>query len=313
MKNKKRILTISLSVFIVVAIVFVVFFGIKSYNNKGKSGSDNQNAKDATMLQLITTPEKYDGEFVRVIGVSSYGFEKCCITLSKEDLKYSIGNSIWIELGENTGFFEELTQYNGEYVIVEGIFDKDDCGHLGQYCGSIKSINRYELWNSYLITHSMITQEKDKTYSYEITDYKGKILDYENNLRPRPERLCVDTDVVGISVQMGTGLSTNYAKFYDLETGEISKIFYYVIDVEDDCVVYADYRDGEHFIIVEDIFDKDQYYREYRLENVSPVVADFVVSGGFNRKGNINITYLSGDDYTETIYTIVMEPKGKAE
>ena len=29
-----------------------------------------------------------------------------------------------------------------------------------------------------------------------------------------------------------------------------------VIDAEDDCVVYADYRDGEHFIIVEDIFDK---------------------------------------------------------
>lgn len=313
MKNKKRILIILLSVFFVLAFIFVVFFGIKSYNNKGKFGSDNQNAKDVTMLQLITAPEKYDGEFVRVIGVSSYDFEKSCITLSKEDLKYNIGNSIWIELGEKVVSSEEFKLYNGEYVIVEGFFDKDDCGHLGQYCGSIKSINRYELWDSYLVTHSMITQEKDKTYSYEITDYKGKILDYENNLRPQPERLCVDTDVVGISVQAGTGLSTNYAKFYDLETGEISKIFYYVIDVEDDCVVYADYRDGEYFIIVEDIFDKEQYYREYRLENVSPVAADFVVSGGFNRKGNINITYLSGDDYTETIYTIVMEPKGKAE
>lgn len=313
MKHKKRILTISLSVFIVLAIIFVVFFGLKSFNNKGRSGSDNQNAKDVTMLQLITAPEKYDGEFVRVIGVSSYDFEKSCITLSKEDSKYSIGNSIWIEFDEKLASSEEFELYNGEYVILEGFFDMDDCGHLGQYCGSIKSINRYELWDSYLVTHSRITQEKDKTYSYEITDYKGKILDYENNLRPQPKRLCVDTDVVGISVQAGTGLSTNYAKFYDLETGEISKIFYYVIDVEDDCVVYADYRDGEHFIIVEDIFDKEQYYREYRLENVSPVAADFVISGGFNRKGNINITYWSGDDYTEAIYTIVMEPKGKAE
>lgn len=313
MKSKKPILIIFLSVFIVLAIVFVVFFGIKSYNNKGMSGSDNQNAKNVTMLQLITTPEKYDGELVRVIGVSSYGFEECSISLSKEDYKYSTGNSIWIELGENKGFFEEFTQYDGEYVLVEGVFDKDDCGHLGAYCGSIKNINRYELWDSYLITHSMITQQANKKYSYEITDYKGKILDYEDNLTREPKRQKVSTDVVGISVQAGTGMSTNYAKFYDLETSEISKTFYYVIDAEDDCVVYADYRDGEHFIIVEDIFDKEQYYREYRLENVSTVAADFVVSGGFNRKGNINITYLSGDDYTETIYTIVMEPKGKAE
>lgn len=320
MKSKKQIITIILSVFITLAVVFAVLFGIKIYQNKlVESGysetpnSANQYAKDVTMIQLIATPEKYDGQLVRVIGVSSYDFEKSCITLSKEDLKYNIGNSIWIELGEKVVSNEEFKLYNGEYVIVEGFFDKDDCGHLGQYCGSIKSINRYELWDSYLVTHSMITQEKDKTYSYEITDYKGKILDYEYNLRPQPERLCVDTDVVGISVQAGTGLSTNYAKFYDLETSKISKIFYHVIDAEDDCVVYADYRDGEHFIIVEDIFDKNQYYKEYKLENVSPVAADFVVGGGFNRKGNINITYLSGDDYTETIYTIVMEPKGKAE
>ena len=62
-----------------------------------------------------------------------------------------------------------------------------------------------------------------------------------------------------------------------------------------------------------DIFDKEQYYKEYKLENVSPVAADFIVKGGFNRKGNINITYLSGDKYTETDYTIVMTPKGKTD
>ena len=58
---------------------------------------------------------------------------------------------------------------------------------------------------------------------------------------------------------------------------------------------------------------KNNTIKEYKLKNVSPVAADFVVNGGFNKKGNINITYLSGDDYTETVYTIVMEPKGKAE
>ena len=50
------------------------------------------------------------------------------------------------------------------------------------------------------------------------------------------------------------------------------------------------------YMVVQDIFDKEQYYQEYKLENVSPVAADFIVDGYFNTKGNVNITYLSGDD-----------------
>lgn len=309
-----------ISLIVVLTVTFAVLIGVKAYKKHlVKSGygdepnSPNQYAQDVTMLQLITTPEKYDGTLVRVIGVGNLETEGDCISLSKEDLKYSIGNSIWIELGEKATPYEQAKRYNGEYVVVEGFFDKDYCGHMDMFRGSVTDISRYELWDSYLITHSMITQEKDKTYSYEITDYKGKILDYEYNLVKQPQRLCVDTDVVGISVQTGTGLSTNYAEFYDLENSRISETFHYVLDAEDDCVVYADFRDGEHLVVVQDIFDKEQYYKEYKLKNVSPVAADFVVNGGFNKKGNINITYLSGDDYTETVYTIVMEPKGKAE
>lgn len=319
MKSKKQIITIILSVFITLAVVFAVLFGIKIYQNKlVESGygetqnSANQYAKDVTMIQLIATPEKYDGQLVRVIGVGNLEFEGNCISLSKEDLKYGVGNSIWIELGEKAISYEEAQKFNGEYVIIEGIFDKNDCGHMDMFCGSIKNISRYDLWDSYLITHSMITQQADKTFSYEITDYKGKILDYEDNLLREPKRQKVSTDVVGICIQAGTGLSTNYAKYYDLENSKISETFHFVLAAEDDYVVCADYRDGEHYIVVQDIFDKEQYYREYKLENVSPVAADFVVDGYFNSKGNVNITYLSGENYTETNYTIVILPKGKA-
>lgn len=320
MKNKKLIITIILSVLITLAVVFAVLFGIKIYQNKlVESGysetpnSANQYAKDVTMIQLIATPEKYDGQLVRVIGVGNLEFEGNCISLSKEDLKYGVGNSIWIELGEKAISYEEAQRYNGEYVIIEGVFDKDDCGHMDMFCGSIKNISRYDLWDSYFITHSMITQQAEKTYSYEITDYKGRILAYEDNLTREPKRQKVSTDVVGISVQTGTGLSANYATYFDLENSKISETFYYVLAAKDDYVVRADYRDGEHYIVVQDIFDKEQYYQEYKLENVSPVAADFVVDGYFNTKGNVNITYLSGDDYTETNYTIVILPKGKAE
>lgn len=320
MKNKKQLLTIIFSVIITLSVIFAIRFGVDLYEKQliksgygEKPNSANQYAKDVTMIQLITTPEKYDGELVRVKGVSSFGFEESAIYLNKEDFKYYIHNSIWIELGERAISYEEAFQYNGEYVIIEGIFDKDDCGHLGMHQGSIKNINRLELWDVNLTTHSSITHNKNNTYSYKVTDYKDRILDYEDNLTREPKRLCVNTDVVGISIQAGTGLSTNYAKFFNLESSKISETFYYVIDAKDDYVVYADYRNGEHIIIVQDIFDKEQYYKEYKLENVSPVTADFIVKGGFNKKGNINITYLSGNEYTETDYTIVMTPKGKTD
>ena len=135
----------------------------------------------------------------------------------------------------------------------------------------------------------MITQQADKTYSYEITDYKGRILDYKDNLTREPKRQIVSTDVVGISVQTGTGLSTNYATYFDLENSKISETFYYVLTAKDGYVVYGDYRDGEHFIVVQDIFDKEQYYKEYKLENVSPVAADFVVEGYFNIRSVISL------------------------
>ena len=110
MKNKKLIITIILSVFITLAVVFAVLSVIKIYQNKlAESGysetpnSANQYAKDVTMIQLIATPEKYDGQLVRVIGVGNLEFEGNCISLSKEDLKYGVGNSIWIDVYQATG------------------------------------------------------------------------------------------------------------------------------------------------------------------------------------------------------------------
>lgn len=106
----------------------------------------NEYATDVSMVQLLATPEKYDGKLVRVIGVGNLEFEGNYISLSKEDHMYGAGNSIWIELGEKAISYDEAKEYNGKYVIVEGFFDKDDRGHFDMFCGSIKDISRYQLW-----------------------------------------------------------------------------------------------------------------------------------------------------------------------
>ena len=320
MKKKKLWITICVCVFVAAILAFAIFWGVKPFQShlaepgyQEAPNSANPYAKDVTIERLITMPEKYDGQLVRVIGIGNIAFEGDCISLSPEDLKNGVGMSIWIELGEKAISYEEAEEFNGEYVVIEGIFDKDYRGHRALYHGSIRNISRYELWNAYLTSHLIITRQADFTYSYEVTSYDGQVLASVDHMPREPHKHYVSPDVIGISIQAGTGLITNYATYFDLENGRVSETFYYVLTAKGDYVVCGDYNDGEPIIIVQNIFDKELYYKEYKLENVSPVASDFALDASFDTDGNINITYLSGDDYTKTNYSIIMPPKTKAE
>ena len=151
-KNQKR-LTVLIIACSIVTVLLLIMIGAQHYEkaliNFGyQEGTNpaNQYAIDVTMVQLLATPEKYDGKLVRVIGVGNLEFEGNYLSLNKEDHAYGSGNSIWIELGDRAISYEEAKEYNGKYVIVEGFFDKDDRGHFDMFCGSIKDINRYQLW-----------------------------------------------------------------------------------------------------------------------------------------------------------------------
>lgn len=109
--------------------------------------SAHKKARNVTMIQLLSNPEKYDGKLVRVIGVGNLEFEGDCIALSREDLKYGAGHKIRIVLGERAIPYAEAQAYNGKYVIVEGIFDMDYFGgHWEAFQGAIKDVSRYQLW-----------------------------------------------------------------------------------------------------------------------------------------------------------------------
>lgn len=311
MKKRKLIVIISIIIIVLaVSSTFGIHLHKRSLIESGygdSPNSANMYAENVTMIELIATPEKYDGKLVRVKGVGNLEFEENCIYLSKEDRKYGTDNCIWIGLGKRATPYEEAIKYNGEYVILEGIFDKDDCGHMNMFCGSIKSISRYELWNVHQTTSVAITQELDKTYSYEITDYNGRVLISDKGLTKQPKREYVSTDVVGISVQTGTGLSTNWAIYCDLENSLVSETFSYVLGTLNNYVIYANYdsESGKHNITVQDIFDRSVYFETYELEDAS-ATADVAVDYAINEDGNVVITYLKGENLTETDITIVM-------
>lgn len=148
-KMKRKIML----VFVGFALVAVLGFTCGTANNNAMSlslkGTANQNIEDVSMMKLIVNPEKYHGELVRIIGVSRIEFEGDGVWFTKEHFNHSIlKNSLWIEPDYNAlgATRQQLEQFNGKYVLMEGVFNKDNHGHLGMYSGALEKITRFQLW-----------------------------------------------------------------------------------------------------------------------------------------------------------------------
>ncbi|MCP3875093.1 MAG: hypothetical protein GY699_18315 [Desulfobacteraceae bacterium] len=110
-------------------------------------GEANHDAISVSLINLIATPEKYHDKTIRVIGVSNIAFEGNSIYLSKEHwANFVMKNAIWITpnykaIGKTE---KELSEFNGRYVLIEGVFNKNDNGHMGLFSGSIDNVTRFQ-------------------------------------------------------------------------------------------------------------------------------------------------------------------------
>jgi hypothetical protein len=100
---------------------------------------------DVSMIRLIANPERYHGKPVHVEGFLRVGFEDNAIYLSREDANYLItknglGVTIVYEDWEKLG--KKPEDFKNSYVLIEGLFDKDNRGHLGMNSGSIRDVWR---------------------------------------------------------------------------------------------------------------------------------------------------------------------------
>ena len=147
-------------------------------------------------------------------------------------------------------------------------------------------------------------QNSDGTRSYTFADIHGNTLFERQDIGREPKINPVSDGVYELITQAGTGLSTNWAVYCDVENSKVSATFEYVLLAHDDYVIYANRENDEHSIIVQDIFDKSKYCEKYVLTDCSPVAADFTTGAKLNGEGVAIVTYLTGDDYTETEITI---------
>ena len=110
------------------------------------AGNARPEATDVSMIRLIAAPQEYSKKVVRVIGYLNIEFEGNAIYLHEEDFKRSLtANALWVDAKPE--MMEELKKLSGQYVLLEGVFEASDHGHLGLFSGALQEIHRADRWN----------------------------------------------------------------------------------------------------------------------------------------------------------------------
>jgi hypothetical protein len=94
--------------------------------------------QSVSIVELIANKREFDGKNVIVKGYLLVDFENCALYLSEESARKVVTkNGIWISLHDQN---INLKKYNKKWIIIEGIFDAKNGGHLGLWSGEIRLI-----------------------------------------------------------------------------------------------------------------------------------------------------------------------------
>ena len=148
-------------------------------------------------------------------------------------------------------------------------------------------------------TNYRIYKDNVNQVCYEIYNSTGEIVLSEKTDRPLEINI-INDDTINIKIGMGTGLSID--KYYSVADNIFSQEFTYVLSNHDRLIAYIDVCKENPFenrkIIVQNIFDKNLYYKEYELD--FSYVDTPVIEANFSEDGtSLQLTYLSGDEQTE--------------
>ena len=150
-----------------------------------------------------------------------------------------------------------------------------------------------------------VTTNEDFTYNYRVWDKNGIDLISVENFSRSPHLSMIGNGVVSVSVQTGTGRSTNIVRYYNIETGEVSDTYQYVIGATSDKVVHIEFDEVLGYsLIVSEMFDKKAQIISVELDDVyanDPIVSEKI------SENMVEVAYLKGEDYVETKIKINLE------
>jgi len=121
--------------------------GGKAPNEGEKPGPSPQQPLSISLLQLIATPDAFDGKYVQVIGFVHLEQEGTAIYLHREDWEQMLTkNGLWLQANDGTSDGSKEAQVKDRYALIEGRFAAKKMGHMGLWSGSIEDITRMQPW-----------------------------------------------------------------------------------------------------------------------------------------------------------------------
>jgi hypothetical protein len=98
-----------------------------------------------SLIQLISTPQVFDGVVVQVVGFLRIEFEGNALYLHKDDFEQRISkNSVWVSLDAKSQ--DAAAKLNMQYVILIGTFDTKNKGHMSLRSGALLHIGQMSAW-----------------------------------------------------------------------------------------------------------------------------------------------------------------------
>jgi hypothetical protein len=100
-----------------------------------------------SLLQLIATPDAFDGKYVRVHGFVRIEHEGTAIYLHREDAEHMLTkNGLWLAANDAAPEGSKEAKVKDRYALIEGRFTAKKKGHMGLWSGSIEDLTRMEPW-----------------------------------------------------------------------------------------------------------------------------------------------------------------------
>jgi hypothetical protein len=123
-----------------------VFFVILALSACGLAQKRHAAPPIVSIVQLLSSPDKYDGKHVVVFGFLTIGQENDNLFLGKGDYENALlANSIWVDISD--GMVKQQNELHLKYVRIVGVFHLGNTGRNSPSVGGIGEISDCRVWS----------------------------------------------------------------------------------------------------------------------------------------------------------------------
>jgi len=196
-------------------------------------------------------------------------------------------------------YYAYINNFNNQYTLTVNGKTITATDFLNASDKKYKTIDSNENYCIYKTSETQVC--------YEIYNSNGETVLSETTDKPLTINMLND-DIVDISIGMGTGLATH--KYYSISKNLFSQEFLYALSNSNELIAYIDVPENHSFesrkVIVQNIFDKSAYYKEFQLD-FSDVDTPLINAAFSEDETSLQLTYLSGEEETQTSKTLELD------